>query len=195
MSVQPIIQSYLNKARKDKFLLVFDIPPILKTITSTYDRDNTNINPDSVQFSIFGSMVPEITVKGVENRYSGSTLYVSSHSKDSYPPLSIKFVVDSMYNNYWVIYQWLNLLHDQKTGMYNQQNILVDKNFNDYMTDITIYGLDEFGKKRIKFIYKKAFITTVDAIEYNQQGTEGEEIVSGFTMLYSQLHTELVNEI
>jgi hypothetical protein len=182
----------MNKARKDKFLLVFDLPPILKPIINTYKRDNKYLNPDSIQFSIFGSMIPEITVKGVQNRYAGSTLYVSSHSKDPYPPLNVKFVVDSMYNNYWVIYQWLNLLHDQKTGLYNQSNIPVDANFNDYMTDITIYGLDEYGKKRIKFIYKRAFITTLDAIEYDQKGSEGEEITSGFTFLYSQLHTELV---
>ncbi len=160
-----IIQSYLNKAREDKFLLVFDTPPILKSIVSTYTRDNTKINPDSVQFSIFGSVVPQITVKGAEARYAGSTLYVSTHSKDSYPPVNVKFTIDSMYNNYWVIYQWLNLLHDQKTGVYNQTNIPVDKNFNDYMTNLTIYGKDEFGKNRIKFIYTKAFPTSLDTIE------------------------------
>lgn len=187
-------QSYMNKARKDKFLLVFDLPPILKPLVSPYQRDNNHLNPDSVQFSIFGSMVPEITVKGVQTRYAGSTLYVSSHSKEPFPPLNVKFVVDSGYNNYWAIYQWLNLLHDQKTGVYNQQNIPVDSNFNDYMTDITIYGLDEYGKKVIKFIYKKAFITTLDPIEYDQKGSEGEEITSGFTFLYSQLHTELVKQ-
>ena len=194
MSDEIIKQSYLNKARKDKFLLVFDVPPILKPLWTQLTRDNKHLDPDSVQFSIFGSMVPAITVKGVEVRYAGSTLYVSSHSKDSYPPLNIKFAIDSMYSNYWVIYQWLNLLHDQKSGVYNQNNMPVDAEFNDYMTDITIYGLDEFEKKRIKFVYKKAFLTSVDEIEYNKQGTEGEEIVSGFTMLYSQLQTELVME-
>lgn len=187
-------QSYLNRAREDKFLLVFDVPPILKPTVSRYQRDDNHINPDSVQFSIFGTMVPEITVKGVETRYSGSTLYVSSFSKDSYPPLNVEFKVDSEYNNYWVIYSWLNLLHDQETGIYNQNNIPVDGNFNDYMTDITVYGLDEFGKKRIKFTYKKAFPTSINEIKYNQQNSEGTEITSGFTFLYSQLHTELVRD-
>lgn len=187
-----IKSSYLNKAREDKFLLVFDLPPILKPSMSVYQRDNTHLNPDSVQFSIFGSMVPPITVKGVESRFAGSTLYMSSHSKDSYPPVNIKFAIDSMYNNYWTIYQWLNLLHDQKTGVYNQQNLPVDSNFNDYMTDLTIFGKDEFGKNRIKFVYKKAFPTTLDQITYDQQSETGKEIVSGFTFLYSQLHTELI---
>ncbi len=189
-------QSYLNKARKDKFLLVFDVPPILKDIVKNFKKDNNSINVDSVQFSIFGSMVPEITVKGVETRYAGSTYYVSSFSKDSYPPVNVKFNIDSEYKNYWVIYQWLNLLHDEKTGIFNSKGFTApDSTLLDYQTDLTIYGLDEFGKKRIKFKYTKAFPTTLDAIEYDQKGTEGEEIVSGFTFLYSQLHTEILNEL
>jgi hypothetical protein len=188
-------QSFLNKAREDKFLLVFDVPPILKPSISDYTRSNKTFDPNSVQFSIFGTMVPQITVKGVETRFSGSTLYISSFSKDSPEPVSIDFKVDSMFSNYWVIYSWLNLLHDQKTGVYNQGNIPVDGNFNDYMVDMTIYGLDEYGKKRIKFVYKKAFPTTLNELKFNQQGSEGAELVSGFTFLYSQMHVELVKEM
>jgi hypothetical protein len=188
-------QSVLNKARQDKFILVFDLPPILKQIGRKYERNNRVVIPDSVQFSVFGTMVPEITVKGVETRFAGSTLYVSSFSKDSYPPVNIKFVVDSMYNNYYTIYTWLNLLHDQKTGVYNQRGLLPeDGNFNDYQTDLTVYGLDEYGKKRISFTYTKAFPTTVDGITYNQKADTGEEIESGFTFLYSQMHVNILDE-
>lgn len=190
-----INQSYLNKARQDKFLLVFDVPPILKGIVKRDERSNKTIIPDSVQFSVFGSMVPEITVKGVETRFAGSTLYQSSFSKDSYPPVNVKFIVDSMYNNYYTIYSWLNLLHDQKTGVYNQQKLApIDANFNDYQTNITIYGLDEFKKKRISFTYTKAFPTTLDSITFNQKADAGEEIESGFTFLYSQMHVQILDE-
>lgn len=186
-------QSILNKARNDKFLLVFDVPPILKTFSKPFNsnRANTSIVPDSVQFSIFGTVVPEITVPAIENRYAGNTLYVSSNSKNSYPPVNIKFAVDNQYNNYWTIYQWLNLLHDQTEGRYNAGNIQVDRNFSDYQTDLTIYGLDEFDNKVIKFTYTKAFPTSVDTIDYNYQ--DGAEIVSGFVFVYSQMHVELLN--
>lgn len=188
-------QSVLNKARQDKFILVFDLPPILKQIGRHYERNNDVVQPDSVQFSVFGTMVPEITVKGVETRFAGSTLYLTSHSKDSYPPVSIKFMVDSMYNNYYTMYSWLNLLHDQKTGVYNQQGLMPeDANFNDYQTDLTVYGLDEYGKKRISFTYTKAFPTTVDGITYNQKADQGEEIESGFTFLYSQMHVNILDQ-
>jgi len=190
---EEIRQSPLNQAAKDKFLLVFDLPPILKTFSKTYERNNSSVIPDNVQFSIWGTSVPEITVPGVETRYSGSTLYVSSHSKNSYPPVSIDFAIDDQYNNYWCIYQWLNLMHDQKTGQYDERQVFVDANFNDYQTDITVYGLDEYGKKKIKFVYKKAFPTTLKGIEYNYQATGDMRITSGFVFLYSQLHVELID--
>ena len=116
-------QSMLNKSRADKFLLIFDVPPILKDINKNYtqEQNNTTIISDSVQFSIFGAAVPEITVAAQETRYAGSTLYVSSHSKDPFPPVTVNFNVDNEYRNYWVIYQWINLLHDQHIGKYNQR--------------------------------------------------------------------------
>ena len=195
MTTQTIIQSVLNKARQDKFLLVFDLPPILKPISRKYTRNNSTIIPDSVQFSVFGTVIPEVTVKGVETRFAGSTLYMSSFSKDSPQPVNIKFNVDSLYNNYFTIWSWLNLLHDHKTGIYNERGLIPeDANFNDYMTDLSVYGLDEFGKKRIHFKYVKAFPTTLDPITYDQKGSEGVEIESGFTFLYSQMHVEILNE-
>ena len=194
MAYNTMAQSVLNKSRADKFLLVFDIPPILKEFDKKFKQSNTTIVSDSVQFSIFGTAVPEITVPAVENRYAGNTLYVSSHSKNSYPPVSVKFNVDNEYKNYWVIYQWLNLLHDQYDGRYNAREVNSndpDENFKDYQTNLTIFGKDEFNNSRIKFTYTKAFPTTIDTIDYNYQNPD--EISSGFTFVYSQLHTEVMD--
>ena len=188
-------QAMLNKSRADKFLLVFDVPPILKEINknSTQDQSNATLISDSVQFSIFGAAVPEITVAAQETRYAGSTLYVSSHSKEPFPPVTVKFNVDNEYKNYQVIYQWLNLLHDQYEGRYNQRelNLAKDPDFRDYQTNLTIYGKDEFNNNRIKFTYTKAFPTIIEAVTYNYQ--TADEITSGFTFVYSQLHTEVID--
>ena len=192
MATNSMQQAMLNKSRADKFLLVFDVPPILKEFSKKFNQTNTTIIPDSVQYSIFGTAVPEITVPAIENRYAGNTLYVSSHSKNPYPPVSVSFNVDNEYKNYWVIYQWLNLLHSQYEGRYNEREINeYDPDFQDYQTDLTIYGKDEFNNNRIKFTYTKAFPTTVNGVEYNYQNSD--EITSGFTFVYSQLHTEVIN--
>lgn len=187
-----IQQSYLNKTRKDKFLLVFDIPPILKTIQRNYTRNDDTVIPDSIQFSVFGTMVPNVTVKGIPVRYVGDTLYISSHSKEPYPPVNVKFIVDSGYNNYWMIYQWLNLLHDQKTGQYNSKGLPNNCSFTDYQTDISLYGLDEYDNKVIEFKYTKCFPTSLDELSFDAKATGDMELESGFTFLFSQMHIKLL---
>lgn len=182
----------MNRARKDKFLLVFDLPPILKQLASKYTRNNKRVIPDSMQFSIWGTAVPGVVVKGTPARFAGDTLYVSTHSKDPYPPVNIKFTVDSGYNNYWVVYQWLNLLQNEKTGVYNQGNLPIDGNFNDYQTDLTLYGLDENNEKVIQFKYTKAFPTSMDGLEYSDRDTGEMELECGFTFLFSQMHINLI---
>lgn len=183
-------QSVLNKSRVDKFRLVFQLPNALKKINKEGSRQNTTVQQDSMQFSIYGTVVPAITVPALEIRYAGNTLYNSSHSKNSYPPVTVNFTIDNEYNNYWVIYKWINLLHDQKTGILDQDDIIQDDRFKDYQTDLSIFGLDEFNKEKIIFNYTKAFPTDIGGITYNYR--ESGEIESSFTFVYSQLHTTLL---
>ena len=183
-------QSILNKSRGDKFKLVFQLPNALKKINSHDNRSNSTVLQDSLQFSIYGTVVPAITVPALEIRYAGSTLYNSTHSKNSYPPVTVNFVIDNQYNNYWVIYQWLNLLHDEYSGTFDYNGLIDDDIFADYQTDLTIYGVDEFNKEVIQFVYTKAFPTEIGGINYNYR--EGGEIESSFTFVYSQMHTSLI---
>lgn len=183
-------QSVLNKSRNDKFKLVFQIPNALKKINTRDNRSSTRVMQDSLQFAIYGTVVPAITVPALEIRYAGSTLYNSTHSKSPYPPVTVNFTIDNEYNNYWVIYKWLNLLHDQYSGTFDYDGLIQDDVFRDYQTDLTIYGLDEYNNEVIKFTYTKAFPTEVGGINFNYR--EGSEIESSFTFVYSQMHTQLL---
>lgn len=184
-------QSTLNKSRADKFRIVFSIPAALRKINKRHERSNSTIKEDSMQLSIYGTIVPEIVVPALLIRYAGSTLYNSTHSKNPYPPVTVKFTIDNEYNNYWVIYKWLNLLHDEKYGTFDKTNLISDDIFLDYQTNISIYGLDEYENNRIKFTYTKAFPTAIGGITYDYR--DGSEIQSSFTFSYSQLHTELLS--
>ena len=95
-------QSFLNKSRADKFKLVFSIPPALLKIDSKNDRSTFNINQNAMQFSVYGSVVPAVTVPAIDIRYAGSNLYNSSLAKEPYEPVTINFNIDNDYNNYWV---------------------------------------------------------------------------------------------
>lgn len=184
-------QSYLNKSRTDKFNLVFSLPPALRTIDSKTDRQTHNVNEDSFQFSVYGAVVPEMDVPALQIRYGGSNLYNSTHAREPYPPVTVNFTIDNGFNNYWVLYKWLDLMHDEKEGIYDASELVIDEDFKNYQTDMTLYGLDEFNNKRIAFTYTKAFPVTIGSIDYNYR--TADEITSSMTFVYSQIHTELIN--
>ena len=184
-------QSFLNKGRLDKFIMVFQVPEALRKIESKTERRTYNLNEDAFQFSVYGSVVPEITVPAIQIGYAGSNLYNSAHAKEPYPPVTVNFTVDNEFNNYWTIYKWLDLMHDEKEGLYDVDDLSIDERFASYQTDMTLYGLDEYDNKRIKFTYTKAFPINVGAMNYNYR--DSGEIESSMTFVYSQIHSELIN--
>ena len=193
MAVNQNNQSILNKSRLDKFILIFSLPPALREINVRENsaRNSNNVIEDKLQLSVYGAVVPELTVPSIQVPYAGSNLYQSAHAREAYPPVTVNFTADNEFNNYWVIYKWLNLMHDQKTGIYDDADLDPENQFNNYQTDMTLYGLDEYENKRIEFTYTKAFPVTLGNLEYNYRTSE--EIESSFTFVYSQLHTKLLN--
>lgn len=188
------VQSILNKGRKDKFLMVINIPKILKRIDLKQVRTNQNFQSDTLQFSVYGSIVPRIQVPAIDAPYGGSTVHISSHAHPPYAPIKVSFTIDNEYNNYWVIYSWLNVLRDQNEGVYGivDTDNLFNKNVNleDYSTDMTIYGLDEYDKPKIKWTYKTAFPITLGEIDYNYRITD--EIETFFEFAFHKVNVSLV---
>lgn len=191
MAVNQNDQSFLNKSRSDKFTLVFSLPPALRKIDSKTDRQTYNVNEDAFQFSVYGAVVPTLDVPALQIPYAGSNLYNSTHAREPFPPVTVEFTIDNGFNNYWVLYKWLNLMHDQKEGLYDAADLVTDEDFKSYQTDMTLFGLDEFNNKRIEFTYTKAFPVTLGEIQYNYR--TADEITSSMTFVYSQIHSKLIN--
>ena len=122
MSVQ---QSQLNKSRLDKFLCVINLPEGLRGINdnSIGSTANNKINENSLQFSVYGAVVPDVTVPDVILPYAGQSYKISSNTRPPYANVTVSFTVDSKFNNYWVIYKWLDLLNDDKASVFDGSNI------------------------------------------------------------------------
>ena len=116
-------QSFLNKSRADKFKLVFSLPPALKKIDSKNSRSTYNVNQNAMQFSVYGSVVPEITVPAIQIGYAGSNLYNSGHANTPYDTVTVDFTIDNGYNAYWVLVKWLDLIHDENEGLFDASNM------------------------------------------------------------------------
>lgn len=195
MSDSPVYQqSMLNKSRVDKFVLVINLPKPIREINKKGVRNNININLDTLQFSVYGTIVPKIQVPAIEARYMGSSVHLTSFSRPEYAPISINFTIDNYFNNYWVIFSWLNILRDQKEGtlgIVDSKDIL-NKNFglDDYSTTFTVYGKDEFNKNVIQWDYTKAFPVSLGEINYNYRNAT--EIESTFEFAFHEIVTTLL---
>ena len=187
-----INQSVLNKSRSDKFLMVLNLPQALRDLKSS-TRSNTKVDFDTLQFTIKGSPVPDIIVPAISLPYSGQEIKLSSHSRQPYESVFVDFTVDNLYRNWWVIYQWLDLLNDEKYSYYNQNDFAEEEAWEamkDYTTKFTIYGLDEYNNKVIKFDYEGAFPLSVASPKYDD--TTPNEITSKFEFAFSFFTSTLI---
>ena len=188
-------QSILNKNRKDKFLLVLNLPPILKRANKIdqNDRASKYINLDSLQYSIHGTVVPKSTISEVELAFSGQTTKVTSYNRTSYEAVTVNFTVDNEFSNWWLLWYWLDVINNSKEGVYNYNKLSSPDTFTNlanYQTNITVYGLDEYNNKKIQWDYTNAFITSLGEIAYNYQTPE--QIESSFTFAFGQLQAQLL---
>ena len=206
-------QAYLNKSRADKFLLNISLPPALVKINSKTPSRGSQVSLDSLQFSIYGAVVPAIAIPDHQVHFGGlgGAVRVTGHYREPYEDLAVKFKVDNNFWNYWVIYSWLNLLSDHETGEFDASDLApreTNKNEHDkkyesgvarrqslgihrqYSADMTLFSVDEYNKKQIQFDYIGAFPKTLDTIQYDYQ--DPDEISSGVSFAYSRMEATLL---
>lgn len=189
-----IQQSVFNKSRKDKFLFVLTLPKAMKDISYSLpeNRDQDHVIPDSLRFSVYGVVVPQVRVGSGEIRYSGQAVKFSSHSRDAYDNVTVNFTVDNRFNNYWVIWKWLDIMNDDTSSVFMKGTDLPtsESMFEQYQGTVTMYALDEYNKEVMKFDYEGVVPVSVGSIDYNYRTTE--EIETTFEFSFSKLTPTLL---
>lgn len=188
--VQPVNQTYytdqqsvLNVSRKDKFILVMDVPPALKPLLQKENRACHGGNLERLRFSVWGSVIPDITVNKLEASFAGQTLKFSGNSRPTYPPITCNFTVDNNYDNYFILWKWLDIQNGALDGM-------SENRIKTYSSNISIFPLSEYNRPVAEFIYYDAFITGIGGINMNTR--DETETESTFTFDFSQLSMKLV---
>jgi hypothetical protein len=194
-------QAALNRSRNDKFIMVLDLPLAMKKKYDSVLGEGYKIDP--IQFSIYGSPVPQISVPEINLPFGGQVAKVSSHFRPAYTPLQIKFLVDNGYKNYWILWNWLNLFNDVKKSTSTVTNAIdVPINTKDatiinpvinYTSRFSIYSMDEFNNKIVSFTYTNAFPTTLGEINFSNQ--DASEINCTVTFAFNQLEVSLLKDV
>jgi len=123
----------------------------------------------------------------------------SSLARPPYEPVTVNFTVDNRFNNYWVIYSWLNILNNTYDSTFDSKNLIPTTKGNtilnktildDYKADISLFPLDEYNKRIIEFKYTRAFPVSLGGIDFNYRNPE--ELETNFTFTFSQLFVNLI---
>jgi len=194
-------QASLNRSRNDKFIMVLDLPLAMKNKYDSVMGEGYKIDP--IQFSIYGSPVPQISVPEINLPFGGQVIKISSHFRPAYTPLQIKFLVDNGYKNYWILWNWLNLFNDVKKSTSNVTNAIdIPINTKDptlinpvtnYTSRFSIYSMDEFNNKIVSFTYTNAFPITLGEINFSNQ--DPSEINCTVTFAFNQLEVSLLKDV
>lgn len=184
--INPSEQSILNRPSVDKFLLVLNFPEVLRD--KIYEGRKIDVEP--IQVSVYGSIVPQIVVPSVEVPFGGQTYNITSYTRTNHDPLTINYVVDNKFYNYWVLWRWLFVLNDARKSIYNGSDELLGSNkINEYQAHVSVFGLDEYNNKIVEFIYYYCFITRLAGINYNYR--ESNIIESSFELQFSQFDVKV----
>lgn len=193
-------QTIFNKARRDKFAVVFDIPKALKDRAVNIDTQKCNADvqaylSNSIQFAIYGTPVPRVSIREVDLPYAGQVHRQTSYARPNYAPLTIGMAIDNKFLNYWLLWTWLNMWNDANTAEFDPSiyNPSLDTSIADYVTALTIYGLDEYNNKIIEFNYSNVIITDLSEVEFSYRNTE--EIGCTATFVFDQMRVNLLTPV
>lgn len=189
------LQSNLNVSRKDKFLLIMDIPDMLKPFLREDVEGCNNIALDRLQMNIWGHVIPEIQKPKLDVKWGGQSMKVSSFSTQVYPTITVNYTVDNRFDNYFILYSWMNLINDQEKSTFDARNMGRSNQsgtLKDYTTTITVYALDEYDKPTLEFIYNSAFPTALGGVNASQR--DANEFESTFSFDFSNLSVKRSRE-
>jgi hypothetical protein len=213
-------QTILNKTKQDKFILIINTPPALKSIQTNSERTNNLMNLDKMQYSVWGVNVPPHSISEIETPFMGQTMHVTSQTRQKYPPIKVNFNIDSNFDNYFYIWKWLTILNDPRNSGMDEhfaefttlnevsidnmrkninnestkyKHIKMKNNYDDYQTIMSLYGLREYNEKIIKWDFYNSFPTILEGFDYNYQNSE--DITCSFNFAYGQVDISLVDPI
>lgn len=193
-SFNPTDDSDLNVARTNKFILVIDLPQCFKKLEDTgVGRKCVYFRTQKLQMNVFGKIVPEMEMPALEIPGWGQVPKVSSLSRPAHRPITVQFTVDSKYENYYVLYKWLDLMNDVKEGRFDAHQQLGKErrgHVADYTATFSLYSLAEYNTPVARWNYYGCFPTSIGAINFNKRDVK--ELESEFIFEYSFVEMELI---
>jgi hypothetical protein len=177
-------QSDMNTKLNDRFRIIITLPSCIPNVTELSEFSDS----DRIIFSAVTVSSPKISIPSIPINYIGKSLKISSNQREPYEDIAVTYKVDSKFQTYAILYNWLNFLADEKKAVYNGEG----GSRSEYTTNIEVQILDEFRNDLVvaSWKYNGAFITSLDSIEFSFVG-DSSDIQGSFSFAFTEVLFEL----
>ena len=172
----PSQQSVLNNASKDKFILVLDLPAVLKP----------EFNIDVLEFKIFGTIIPAIQTVPHDAPFGGQSYNVTGFTRPPYQPLTVNYVVDNRFSNWYILWKWIDLQNTAMESLYGGSEFEPKlQSIKEYQSTFTTYHIDEYNQKTLSINYTDVFPIMLGSVEYSYR--DPTQLESSVTFQFNRL--------
>lgn len=162
----------LNKTSPANYQLVFSKLPFEDKLE---DSNNLTLN-------IYNTIVPSLTLEMVEQSWMGATRKIITGGL-TFEPWFVHFLVDSDFTNWYMLYNWINQIHNNKDRFL--------KSSKEYCVDLSLYVTDNNNNHILNIKIINAFINFLG--EINLSTREGAEVLESTTnIMYDRFEIKKV---
>lgn len=156
----------MSKSTPSNFELFF---PKIPTALSV---DNTICSSAELTINIFGVVLPSVTIPPVESNWQNTVRKIAGGPMD-FEVLTTQFIVDSSFNNWKLLWNWMRLITNNKDKMAEQYtNFAIDStlriidNFNETALGVKFIGMWPTNLQEVSFSHKESEIQLESSVTF-----------------------------
>ena len=162
----------INKSSPENFELLFPVLPTLDNIRES----------NSLAMNIYASVLPSISLDSKEHNWMGGVVHMDAGAI-SFEPWFVNFLIDDDFNNWKILYNWMNYINNNK-DRYGRARP-------DYVVDATLNVLNNMREPIMTVNFKNIWPNMLGQVEMSYR--EGEMVLSSNTnFMYDRYEIETI---
>lgn len=167
----------MSKATPSNFELFFPKIPTAETV------ENSLCSTAELTLNIFGVVLPSITLPPIDVNWQGSIRKIAGDPME-FEVLTTQFIVDSSFNNWKLLWNWMRLISNNKDKMMER--------YAEFAVDATLRIINNFNETAIGVKFVGMWPTNLQEVSFSHKESE-IQLESAVTFIYD--YFEVVNYV
>ena len=167
-----MIKTNLNKATGNSFELIFPKVPVRSRVSDS----------ESFTMNIHGTVIPSISMNTVDMNWQGGIVSMAT-APITFETWFVNFAVDSNFDNWFIMYDWLTLMSNNKTHYDHLRNeywvdaaLKLRDNNDNIIADIVFINLFPTLLNEVALSYRDGYANLESGVNFNYTRYEAKKL-------------------